>query len=523
MILKRIATAIACALLLAFPASAQLIGSGHVLGNGTSASSSPTDTPLIQVMNQSGSGIGTGNATALGISAGTSGGFIPTTGVMTPGDCVSISSGPTLIDAHVTCGSGGGGGSGTVASGTTGQLATYANSGTTVSGSLCTVTSSGALFCPAGQIGAGTPAGTGTPPFTVLAAGETGSDFNPVGWASAGGRVGTKITSTSSQPGFFVGCDINGSVSSIAEYDCGWFQAIDVSHGTSSAGTNAVAERDESIVPAGNSTGAVWAGIDFATISAGGDGQAIGREIDITNNGSDDTFPNNAGMKTGIFLASDGPVPATAALAIAPSTVDEGFNFGLWATSVSINKGFLWLDGDDSGSDPLFSVVNTGKVQSAVGYAAVAGTGGANSGHVFNINFTGSASQLFIDSTNEGTISLTSDPRVKHNIEPMAGDALDRVMELRPVSFNWADVGIYRDDHQRHDGFLADEVQRVIPDAANGKPDAMNADGTPDLMSLNPIPLIATLTKGVQELKSQLDAERSCSRHILCRLFGVGA
>lgn len=106
MLLKRSTAAAVCALLLAFPASAQVIGSGHVIGNGTGSLAAPTDTPLIQVMNQSGSGLGSGVATALGVAAGASGGFIPTTGTMTPGDCVSVATGPKLVDAGIACGGG---------------------------------------------------------------------------------------------------------------------------------------------------------------------------------------------------------------------------------------------------------------------------------------------------------------------------------------------------------------------------------------------------------------------------------
>jgi hypothetical protein len=52
-----------------------LIGSGHVLGNGTSAPHTPTDTSLINVMNQAGSGLGSGVAGAAANSVNTTGGL----------------------------------------------------------------------------------------------------------------------------------------------------------------------------------------------------------------------------------------------------------------------------------------------------------------------------------------------------------------------------------------------------------------------------------------------------------------
>lgn len=132
MMLKRIAAAAACALLLVSSASAQLIGSGHVMGNGTASPATPTDSPLIQVLNQSGSGLGSGVSALLAAPAQVSGGLIPMTGTLTPGDCVSIASGPKLIDAGGACTVGGGGG--TVSSATIGQLGVYAASGNTISG-----------------------------------------------------------------------------------------------------------------------------------------------------------------------------------------------------------------------------------------------------------------------------------------------------------------------------------------------------------------------------------------------------
>lgn len=157
--LKRIAAAAACALSLACPASAQLIGSGHVLGNGTSSPASPTDTSLLQILNQSGSGLSrAGNGTSLATVSGT----------IANGHCRSTDSNGNDVDAGGPCTIGGGGG--TVTSGNAGQLASYPSTGTTVSGinqsQLLSVRSVGAdmttvLF---GQILAGTnttPTGPG--------------------------------------------------------------------------------------------------------------------------------------------------------------------------------------------------------------------------------------------------------------------------------------------------------------------------------------------------------------------------
>lgn len=71
---RRIIGAALAAFLSLAPAEADVIGSGHVMGNGTSGARTPTDTSLDTIMGQPGSGIGTGVAALLaGTSTGTGG------------------------------------------------------------------------------------------------------------------------------------------------------------------------------------------------------------------------------------------------------------------------------------------------------------------------------------------------------------------------------------------------------------------------------------------------------------------
>jgi hypothetical protein len=77
-------------------------------------------------------GLGTGVAGILEANSGGNGGIAPISGALTTGDCVTIGAGGTIIDAGGPCTTGGGGG--TVLSGTSGQLAYYGATGTTVTG-----------------------------------------------------------------------------------------------------------------------------------------------------------------------------------------------------------------------------------------------------------------------------------------------------------------------------------------------------------------------------------------------------
>lgn len=343
-------------------------------------------------------------------------------------------------------------------------------------------------------------------------------------WPTALNRSAIKETRTAAglQEANGWSCEVNGSVGpSLSEYDCGSFETVDESNGNASVGTNAVAVRGVGSIPNTNVQGAVWGALQAVQIVPGGVGQGslIGDEIDVVNNGLAVTSPVFANLKAALWVCGcGGSAASTVAFGIAPGS---GFYHGVWESSTGMPAGshFLWLENATTNT-PLFDVDNSGRVQAA-GYAGHQGTSGTSFGNALNMWWTGSQMQLWVDGSTVGNITLTSDPRLKHNIETITTSALDTVMALRPVTFNWADVGVFKDDHQRHTGFLADEVQKVIPDAANGSVDAFNKDGTPNPMSLNPLPLISVLTKSVQELKTQLDAEHECNSHVLCRIFGI--
>jgi hypothetical protein len=72
-----------------------------------------------------------------------------------------------------------------------------------------------------------------------------------------------------------------------------------------------------------------------------------------------------------------------------------------------------------------------------------------------------------ISTTNTATAyNTSSDYRLKEDDVPMTG-ATERVKALRPINFAW------KSDGSRVDGFLAHEVQEIVPEAITGTKDAM--------------------------------------------------
>ena len=56
------------------------------------------------------------------------------------------------------------------------------------------------------------------------------------------------------------------------------------------------------------------------------------------------------------------------------------------------------------------------------------------------------------------------------------------------------------------DGFLAHEVQEVIPEAVTGVKDEMDEDGTPKYQGIDQAKLVPLLVASVQEILKRLEA-----------------
>jgi len=98
----------------------------------------------------------------------------------------------------------------------------------------------------------------------------------------------------------------------------------------------------------------------------------------------------------------------------------------------------------------------------------------------------------------------TSDYRLKNNIQPLTS-ALNRVSQLRPVTWTWKEG--YGGTRPECEGFIAHELQEILPIAVTGEKDAVDADGNPQYQGIDTSFLVATLTAAIQELKAIVDAQ----------------
>ena len=100
--------------------------------------------------------------------------------------------------------------------------------------------------------------------------------------------------------------------------------------------------------------------------------------------------------------------------------------------------------------------------------------------------------------TSSTTYATSSDYRLKENIQPMQG-ALATVAQLNPVTYTW------KADGSDGQGFIAHELQAVVPDCVTGEKDAVDAEGKPVYQGIDTSFLVATLTKAIQEQQEQIN------------------
>lgn len=100
------------------------------------------------------------------------------------------------------------------------------------------------------------------------------------------------------------------------------------------------------------------------------------------------------------------------------------------------------------------------------------------------------------------TYATASDYRLKENIAPMTG-ALARVAALKPVTYKW------KTDGSDGEGFIAHELQAVVPECVVGGKDAVDEEGNPKYQGIDTSFLVATLTAAIQELKAEFDAYKA--------------
>lgn len=228
------------------------------------------------------------------------------------------------------------------------------------------------------------------------------------------------------------------------------------------------------------------------------------------------TLPDATGTVNVSGLANEVPAGSAAAPAIY-STGDT--NTGIFfpaADTIAFTKGGVEAMRIDSAGTVFFCGSSTLGVFDGIGVnVASTGTTAINvtSGSVLDLNQSQndtaarSMIRFYRQETQNGSITTSStatayvtssDYRLKENVQPMTG-ALGVVAQLKPVTYTW------KTDGSNGQGFIAHELQAVVPDCVIGEKDGLDADGKPEYQGVDTSFLVATLTAAIQEQQAQIE------------------
>ena len=121
--------------------------------------------------------------------------------------------------------------------------------------------------------------------------------------------------------------------------------------------------------------------------------------------------------------------------------------------------------------------------------------------------------QIFWDGSNV-LYQSTSDYRLKENVVPMQ-HGLSRIIALKPVTYNWI-------EHKTAgEGFIAHEVQSVIPMAVSGEKDALDKDGKILPQGIDLSRIVVHLVSGMQEQQTIIQQQASTITSLESRLASL--
>ena len=102
--------------------------------------------------------------------------------------------------------------------------------------------------------------------------------------------------------------------------------------------------------------------------------------------------------------------------------------------------------------------------------------------------------------TSATAYNTSSDYRLKENVAEVT-DGITRLQQLKPSRFNFI-----ADPDKTVDGFIAHEVQDIVPEAITGEKDAVDDDGNPVYQGIDQSKLVPLLTAALQEAIGEIES-----------------
>ena len=124
---------------------------------------------------------------------------------------------------------------------------------------------------------------------------------------------------------------------------------------------------------------------------------------------------------------------------------------------------------------------------------------GSSSQILTQYNYQGNyVGQVVLNGTTGVLYQTASDYRLKHDVQPLTS-GLATIASLKPTTYKW------NTDNSYGEGFIAHELQAIIPQAVTGEKDAVNDDGSIKAQGVDYSKIVVHLVAAIQELKAEID------------------
>jgi len=120
------------------------------------------------------------------------------------------------------------------------------------------------------------------------------------------------------------------------------------------------------------------------------------------------------------------------------------------------------------------------------------------SNQIIFVNPNGEVGSINTDGTTT-SYGTSSDYRLKYDVQPMLS-GLSTIAALKPSTYKW------NADNSYGEGFIAHELQAVIPQAVSGEKDAVNDDGSIKAQGVDYSKIVVHLVAAIQELSAKVAA-----------------
>ena len=216
------------------------------------------------------------------------------------------------------------------------------------------------------------------------------------------------------------------------------------------------------------------------------------------------------------------PLHVTVAAGAYNTTIAQQSNLG----------GFVLVEANSSGSNSRASIVLRGNdlIGGGLSVARENPTGGWQTYMTFYANnVTGGAGVTSIQEklriSSDGSLGANgsttniynaSDRRLKQNITPI-NYGLDAVLNMKPISFNWADGFQEIEKDKTMLGFIAQDMEKVVPEVVekfSKTPIELNGELIEDSLTINQKYIIPILVKAIQEMNTKLDEQNQTIQNL---------